>query len=107
MVKQELLEKVGHGLQVQHKGFSQAFPCARISHIQQDRDLALLLDVEVASLNCLLSPGKVPHLLQAQIQDWIQDSDRAVLEVLPRLHGRRMPRQPDGPAWPSAPASQP
>lgn len=57
MVQQELWEKMGHGLQVQHKSFSQAFPCAQISHTQQDCEPALLLDVEVASLNCLLSPS--------------------------------------------------
>lgn len=48
---------MGHGLQVQHRGFSQVFPRAQNSHIQQDHVPALLLDVEVASLNCLFSPS--------------------------------------------------
>lgn len=57
MVQPELLEKGNHGLQVQHMGLSQAFPCAQLSYTQQDPwpRSSLLLDVEVASLNCLLS----------------------------------------------------
>lgn len=101
-----LREEVGCALWVQSLGLSWAF-----LHPAGPRPRSLVVpEAEVVSLNCLFflpSPGKVPHLLQTQIQDWLQDCDRAGLEVLPGLPGRRMPRQPHRPARPPPPASQP